>query len=913
MLRGRQWCVHRKADSMKWMGILFSVALAAAVNAAELKMTPQEITVDAGSLGSFALSYPVLLNAAHKPVYKPIEVKADGGTATARYAGGGQISASFAGGELVLKLANLPAEVTHFEMDMLIDIGFSKGGSWKCGEKSGEFPRAKPANPHLFQGNCTTFQLANAQGQTLALRVPDYAYEQVTDNREWNWPIFAYKITVPFDQYHLEQKIAISEAAAASAQAVELKLQAKDIAVSAGSLGTFALSYPALLGGDQQPAHKLIEAQVAGPTATLRYEGGAEVVCTVAGGDLKLSFAHLPDGVKSFTMDLHIDIGFSKGGHWKVGSAAGEFPREKPAQPHLAQQENATAFEFTDAQGRGLSVRVPEYTYQQLSDLREWNWATFDWKFFAPVGAEQTISFRGAAGAAQVKKLVDEFGQSTLDDWPDKLKSLAELQADAESEKAYYAGLTPPAFDSFGGLPGSGEKLGLKKTGFFHVEQQGGKSWLVDPEGNAFFHLGICGFSPGDDYTYVKGREQSYAWLPEHQGEYNTAFRPEDHGDVLSFHLANQIRKFGQPFVYETYAARMIGRVRRWGFNSIGAFSQIPQEAHRAANFPYVTHLPLSEWEGLPRVPGVFESFDPFDEKTRARVEQNIAKQVPARAGDPLCIGYFIVNEPRFDEIPKSVPALNGKYACKRRLVRMLVEKYKTVEAYNTAWGDQAPSFDELANAGLAVKTPAAQADLKDFTGLYLDAYFALASAAFRTHDPNHLLLGARYQPVTINDEQLCRITGKYCDVVSFNYYTMGVDPALLQNVHQWSGGKPVMLSEFFWSSPRDSGLVGGREVQSQQERGLAYRNYVEQSAALGFVIGIEWFTLVDQSATGRWFSKYSGESANTGLLSVADRPWKPMLAEMFKANYGIYDVLLGKRAPFAWNDPRFQPGSAAK
>ena len=122
---------------MKWLGILFSVALAAAASAVELKMTPQEITIDAGSLGSFALSYPILLNAAHKPVYKPIEVKVAGRTATARYDGGGQIAISSAAGELVLKFANMPEDVTHFEMNLLIDIAFSKGGTWKCGEKSG--------------------------------------------------------------------------------------------------------------------------------------------------------------------------------------------------------------------------------------------------------------------------------------------------------------------------------------------------------------------------------------------------------------------------------------------------------------------------------------------------------------------------------------------------------------------------------------------------------------------------------------------------------------------------------------------------------------------------------------------------------------------------------------------------------
>jgi hypothetical protein len=74
--------------------------------------------------------------------------------------------------------------------------------------------------------------------------------------------------------------------------------------------------------------------------------------------------------------------------------------------------------------------------------------------------------------------------------------------------------------------------------------------------------------------------------------------------------------------------------------------------------------------------------------------------------------------------------------------------------------------------------------------------------------------------------------------------------------------------------------------------------------------VGIEWFTLVDQAVTGRWFDKYNGEAANTGLISVADRPWKAMLEEMMKTNYDIYKVFLGERAPFVFDDPRFKPAA---
>ncbi|NQT88299.1 agarase, partial [bacterium] len=178
---------------------------------------------------------------------------------------------------------------------------------------------------------------------------------------------------------------------------------------------------------------------------------------------------------------------------------------------------------------------------------------------------------------------------------------------------------------------------------------------------------------------------------------------------------------------------------------------------------------------------------------------------------------------------------------------------------------------------------------------------------AFHKYDANHLLLGNRWQPGTANSEQLCRIAGRYVDVISVNYYAYAIDTEFLGRLHRWSGKKPMMLSEFYWASPSDTGLPGGKEVRSQRQRGLAYRQYVEQAAALGYVVGIEWFTLLDQARTGRFFERYNGEKGNTGLLSVTDRPYRELLDEAAKANHGIYDVLLGKREPFQYDDPLFK------
>ena len=589
--------------------------------------------------------------------------------------------------------------------------------------------------------------------------------------------------------------------------ALELKTKQEGIGVESLGFGSFTLTYPVLRNAAQQEVHKLIEAKADGQKATVRYEGGGVIEVALDGGNVNFSLKQVPADVKSFAMSMLIDIAFSQGGKWKMASDDGVFPRSKPETPHL-HQGNADGFEFSNAQGLSLSVKVPQYSFQQLTDNREWNWPIFNWMFIVPYNtgdASAAVTFTSGGNAGPAVKLVDAVGQSKAEDWPGKMKGADELTADVKADETYYASLHPPVRDTFGGLPESGALLGLR-TGFFHVEQHQSKWWLVDPDGNAFFHFGICGFGPGEDYTYIKGREGIYEWLPKPDGEFKTAFLSTDGNgtESFSFYLANLIRKFGKPYDLDDFAERMIGRVRQWGFNSMGAFGLPPKTAFQKTNFPYVLSLPANEWEGVPRIPGAFEVWDPFDEATCKLIEQNMAKELPGRVNDPLLIGYFIVNEPRYDQLPQAIPALTGKQACRRHFTQMLAEKYKDIAAFNKAWDAQATSFDVLNDAGLAVKTEAAKADVQDFVGLFLETYFSFIHQTYRKYDTNHMLLGSRLQPVTIASEQLCRIMGKYTDVMSYNYYTYGVDAAALKRYYDWTGGKPMIMSEFFWSSPKD-------------------------------------------------------------------------------------------------------------
>jgi hypothetical protein len=687
------------------------------------------------------------------------------------------------------------------------------------------------------------------------------------------------------------------------AGAAEIRFNHEGIQVDAGSIGKFTIEFPSLLAGDgQKAAHKLQEKNTAENTATLKYDGDGQIDLALApGGKLVMKLVRIPADVKSIGLDMQIPIAFNQGGKWKTGDSGADFPREKPPKPHLY-QGHSTTFQITNYEGRSLGFTLPEFTFVQLSDNREWNWPIFHFKSLTPYNADRkelTVTIEAAASGEKAAPLVDALGQSARETWPDKVKSLDELKADVEAEKAYYATLRPPEpLDPHGGP---------NPTGFFYVKKAGDRWLLLDPKGDLFFHLGVCAVCPSEDYTVVRGRESAYEWLPARTGEFASAFRPGSEG-VVSFHLANMIRKYGEPYDPERYAARMIQRLRGWGFNSIGAFSGGGEKAWREANFPYVASLPINEWQGIPRLPQISETWDPFDEKVRTKIEENLAAFLPARADDPLLIGYFIINEPIYENIPHIVPTLKGEHACKRRFVQELARKYKTIAAFNAAWKMQGVSFDALNDLVLPVETDDARADVFEFTGLFLDELFRFVTETFRRHDKNHLLLGNRLQPGTINNQQLCRIAGKYVDVMSFNYYTNGIDQGLLRRIHEWTGGRPMMLSEFYWAASKESGLSGGREVATQRERGLAYRQYVEQSAALGFVVGIEWFTLIDQAFTGRWFQGLNGERANTGVLAVTDRPWKAMLEEVVKTNHDIYRVWLGEREPFAFDDPRFKP-----
>ncbi|MEF3304147.1 CBM96 family carbohydrate-binding protein, partial [Paenibacillus sp. GYB003] len=505
---------------------------------------------------------------------------------------------------------------------------------------------------------------------------------------------------------------------------------------------------------------------------------------------------------------------------------------------------------------------------------------------------------------------VDTFGQVFSANFPEKVTNEQQLRDDVAADEAYYGAITAPDWDAYGGLKGSRESYGLEAKGFYSVQSAGGRTVMATPDGNAFFSVGINGIQPNDSYTMVTGREHVFEWLPDYNSEYKSAFLNSK--DYFSFYLANRIKKYGEPYNSRAFYADSLERLKKWGFNSAGGWSPTPSAVE--FQVPYVPFLPLNDMQWA-KVPGL-KIFDIFADGAEQKLDEAFARALPPNKDNKLIIGYFLGNEYHYHEFIAKVPKLKASEAAvKRRFVDMLKETYVTPEALNTAWNASFAGFDDMYEAPLYIDTPQAQSDIESFMKLYLDTFYGTVARVFRKYDPNHLLLGDRWLTTPTNNAKLrgflAEAAGRYMDVISINHYALNLDKTMLRHVHEASGGKPVMLTEWGFGT-KEQGLTAPIVVADQNERGLRYRNYVEGAASLGFVVGAHWFTYLDQAATGRWSEGYTGEKYNFGLVNVADRPYKTFLEGVMATNHDIYSVALGLRPPFYrdFGDAPREPGN---
>ena len=452
------------------------------------------------------------------------------------------------------------------------------------------------------------------------------------------------------------------------------------------------------------------------------------------------------------------------------------------------------------------------------------------------------------------RPLIDRYGQWIPENWEKKAHSDGQLQRLWEADRMEAADY---GFCPLGGDP----TRTLPATGFFRTAKMDGKWVLVDPHGHPFFSAGMDLVDPkaSSFATDITRREYLFEELP---GDGPAWLVP---GKVVSFYVANLVRRFGENWRAET-EKHTVARLKNWGFNTIANWSE-PSLAERSG-MPYV--LPLSGWTTKRIFPFPYDFPDVFSKEFEENVDAAARRQCEARKNDPHLIGWFMGNEPHWarrfgatQSWPDMLLADPQPSGTQERLKRLLAEHPLEAEKIKT-----------------------------DFLYHCARKYFETVAAAIRSYDPNHLVLGIRFAERP--NRRWAELSALF-DVFSINIYSadFAPDQAMIREYSEASG-RPVLIGEFTACAP-GRGLQGlfyfTHKVRDQNERGKAYRYYVENCAANPYIVGTHWFQMVDDLPTGRPSDE---ERLNYGFLDVLDLPYESLVKAARETHRRIYELKFG-------------------
>jgi hypothetical protein len=228
-------------------------------------------------------------------------------------------------------------------------------------------------------------------------------------------------------------------------------------------------------------------------------------------------------------------------------------------------------------------------------------------------------------------KLVDPMGQSTKKDWPGKTPSIDalknQLQDELDKAKKYQPNTQ---LSQYGGTL----KKRFDASGYFRVEHDGTRWWMIDPEGCGFFSLGMDCVGTGESTTILPGMEKLFEWLPEPDGDFRVAQGRDWQGSMTAnYPVANLIRAFGPQDWKDNWRTITKARLSQWGFNTIGNWSDIG--AFRGQKIPYV--LPLGSFPRTKTM--LFRDFPDVFNPEYLSNSIRFAKELEAYKEDPWLIG----------------------------------------------------------------------------------------------------------------------------------------------------------------------------------------------------------------------------------------------------------------------------------
>ncbi len=322
---------------------------------------------------------------------------------------------------------------------------------------------------------------------------------------------------------------------------------------------------------------------------------------------------------------------------------------------------------------------------------------------------------------------VDKYGQFKHRDWEDKIHCDEDFKKRlADEDKWLKKNPRIKNRDQYYGLIDPKHKY--KATGRFRTEKVDGKWYMVTPEGNLFWSMGMCGYGLGNRFTNptdeayearpnksnttpFQWREFMYEDVSDKRyvsktGVFKRSYFQEGPADSFDFMLRNMEIKYGKGVPNKI--SRLKKRADSFGFNLGGHLSD--SASLEAAKIPYTVTFssPTHSGKIIRKIKGEYDIEgwwqtppDWFDSNFEQAL-RNVAKKYKHRTVSPYCVGVFIDGE--LPWLEKSYKLAKGTLSCKpdqpikMKFVEQLKNKYKTIDALNKTWKSSYASWDELLN-----------------------------------------------------------------------------------------------------------------------------------------------------------------------------------------------------------------------
>ena len=382
-------------------------------------------------------------------------------------------------------------------------------------------------------------------------------------------------------------------------------------------------------------------------------------------------------------------------------------------------------------------------------------------------------------------------------------------------------------------------------TGRFRTEKdENGRWWIIDPDGYPYYMRGIASFRRGGNPTAFQNKYGTVErWVNKSQENFSK----------MGIH---SMCAFGDDESYNAIDKHNQKDVQR-------PFPQAPSMSF-LSNFRLQKGYSYPNGNANTAVGLVF--YDGWDDWCKEYVKSDVFKLY---LKNKYVIGFFSDNEIDFSRY------FTGKSS-------LLLYQIMSVEDEGNPACKAA--YDFMREKGVEPNKDKVTRALNDeFAGICAEKYYKAVNEAIKAVDSDMLYLGTRLHGTPKYMESVIKAAGKYCDIISINYYARwSPEREYLNNWKKWAD-RPFMVTEFYTKAVDDNELENttgaGMVVRTEKDRAFAYQH---------FTLGL----LEAKNCIGWVYFKYQDDDSNRGIYDNNYKKHSTLGKFMEDINWNVYNLV---------------------